>query len=410
LAAYLNTYPQADVFEIMLPEHTRSIDQFDEAWCSLNQRFGLSAKYNLEKLLYQNTVGKLAVGGFERSVSEGKMTIVMLDTFHKLLERTHFLVELQKQGKKLSISAGLSCPAIIPVVADALWEDAYFRLSSSYTSSRAVRSLRVLEGIDTTKVNVEQVITLQDDNVGSVPQVATNSIRRLVEFGVEQGWKGYYTRFWPIGDLDPVSAYLSKASWKKGTTPDTACYEHAAALYGIGAAAPFCQSMRLLEDATIILDLHHLGMLFPTKDCLSSRVGKDKGEIVTESLWHVLSTYEEVRAILSKTLSGIKPEKARAYMQYWIGRMDFSINILLGMSRIDDGNNAVRNSDNEMARDNYGEALDSFRQALQSLSQSVRDDSDRATLAVYYDILVREVGKTVTDILTNNRLEDANVR
>ena len=323
------------------------------------------------------------------------MTIVMLDILHKLLDKTGFLSDLQARGKKLAISTGLSCPAMVPLVADALWEDAYLQYNSAYTSSRAVRSLRVLEGIDLTRVTMTQKLVLQDDNVGSVPTVATSSLHRLLEFGVEQGWQGFCTLFWPIGDLDPVSHYLAQAAWRKGFTPEMAYQEHAKKLYGIQAVLPFSQSMRLLEDATLLLDVNHLGLLFQIKDCMSSRIGKDKEGVMTETLWHVLSTYAEVRVILSKTLSGIKSEAGRKHMQYWIGRMEFSENILLGISQIDEGNHALKGIDHDLARVKFDQALASFRQALESLSRNVRDDSDRATLAVYYDILVREAGRKI---------------
>jgi hypothetical protein len=223
--------------------------------------------------------------------------------------------------------------------------------------------------------------------------MATYAIDRLLTHAVEHDWAGYYTRFWPIGDLDPVSAYLSRASWRAETTPESAYAQHAGALYGSAAIGPFGQAMRLLEDATVILDMNHLGFMFPVQDCMTSRMGADKGQVMTEDLWHVLSLYEEVKAILSKTLPSIQSEAARAHMRYWIGRLDFGVQILFGMACIGDGNVALKDGDETLARAKYDEALVNFRQALEALAHNVRDDSDRGTLAVYYDMLVREVAR-----------------
>ncbi len=397
--AYLVTYPQTDIFEIHLPEHARTTGQFSAAWESLDQRFGLAEQYDIDELVQEETSTHLVAGGAKRGVNEGKMTIVMLDILHEILARTGYVDDLEREGKRLALSAGLSCQAILPVVSRALWPHAHLRIHCGYTSSRGVRTLRYLEDLDTSNVTVEQIITLQDDNVGMVAQTATSSIHRLIEFASQHGWAGYYTRFWPIGDLDPVSAYLSSASWNEGTTPENAYQAHIAAVYGQKAVGWLTQALRLLEDATLILDLDHLSLFFPVKDNMAKRFFAARDTVMTDQLWHVKSTYAEVGSLLAAARKVVSV-RGSSHLDYWIGRITFSERALGGLAAIEEGNRAHANGNRKRARSCYAAAIAAFESALQALADNIRDDSDRGALAVYYDSWVRESEKVVKRVFS----------
>jgi hypothetical protein len=397
--AYINAYPQTDSFHITFPEHARNSAGYDDAWKSLDKRFGLSSKYDIEEIINDPTSNYLAAGGPSRSVEEAKMTVVMLDALHKLLDMSGVLKEIQKQKKVLGISAGLSCPQLLPVISDALWPDAHITITTGYTASRGTRYLRKLENIDSSHIKVEQVLTLQDDNVGSLPQISSYSTQRLLEFGIEKGWNGYYTRFWPIGDLDPISEYLSHASWRKDVTPDTAYRNYAGRLYGKESEAAVSQALRLQEDATILLDTDHLTLLFPARLIMSWFVGENKKCLMTESLWHIKALFEEVRPILEKLVKDINSKEALSHMMYWISRIDFSDKALSGIAMLDRGNSALNEKNKNAAREYYERAVECFKQALEITAANIRDDSDIGTLAVYYDVLVRETKKRMNEVL-----------
>jgi len=302
--------------------------------------------------------------------------------------------KLEKRGKHLAITGKLICPAILSIISDTLWPNAHLNLFLGYTSSCAARNLRFVEDINKDNIHISQVITLQDDNIGSLPQVVTGSLYRLINFGIEKNWEGYCTRFWPIGDLDPVSLFLSKASWNVAVTPEKAYSIYAKRLYGEGLEAQLFQAFKLLEDATVILDIDMVG-IFPNKNCISTGIGKDKDNIMSENFKVVLSIYKEVRHIFLKLFSSVESPQARSHTLYWIGRMDFSINILCGISIIEKGNRKLRDNDMEFAKKLYNDAISNFTKALEIISENVKDDSDKGTLAIYYDVLIREVRKKV---------------
>lgn len=393
--AYLNTFPLADLYQINLPEHGRNASDFASAWESLDARFGLSSKYDIESMLYDEIAGNITAGGPERAVNEGRMTIVMLDTLLKLLDKTRFLSKLQKAGKRLSVTAGLSCPGIIPVIADCLWPDAHLALIMSYTSSRSVRNIRFVDGIDTRKIHIDQTITLQDDNIGAMPQIATRSISYLLQMGIDNGFNGYCTRFWPIGDLDPVSEYISKASWDNGATPERVYENYIGKLYGEKCIRPYTNALNLMEDATVLLDVP-LNLIFPGVKVMADKMGRGSVLVKRAEYWHIAAIYEEVRRILEKN-SDVRPE-AKRHLDYWMSRVEFGKEIILGVLEICNGNNELETSRVETARAAYSKAILHFREALGSIAANVMEDSDKGILAVYYQGLVRELEEKLADI------------
>lgn len=395
---YMSTYPGVDIFEINLPEHSRNMLSFNDAWESLGKRFGLSDRYDIENLICDTTYNHMASGGPQRAQDEGRMTLVLMEMLHRLFEATGIGRFAAKNGKKLAVQAGLSCPSIMQVVSDILWPDAHLNLVLGYTSSRSARSLKAVENINTGKVTVEQIITLQDDNIGSIPQVAARSISRLIEYGVEKGWNGYLTRFWPIGDLDPVSHYLAKASWEQ-IDVQQAYTGYISGIYGDKAVMPIKSALNMLEDATLIMDLNHLCFVFPVNGIMSGKVEKGKAALMDESLWHVKAIYDEVAEIFKKlsTDPGVK-EKGREEAAYFSARVEFARTVMEGIYFLECGNKEL-GGDIKNAGSCYQNALACFEKGLKALARNVRDDSDVAVLAIYYHILVRECRQKVDEVM-----------
>ena len=395
--AYTSTYPMADMFQIGLPEHARNMTSYEDAIVSLDRKFGISSKYDIDKILNDRVAANITAGGYERSINEGRMSLVMIDVLHKLLDMTGSLRSLGRAGKKLGITAGISCPQILPVISNVLWDDASLTVSVGYTSSRSERSARFFEDINTGKVTVYQNITLQDDNEGFLPQVAATSIKSLVEAGVKSGIKGYFTRFWPIGDLDPVSYFLSEASWKTSITPEKAYGIYLGNLYGDNATAPISNVLRLLEDATILNDID-LGILFPVLGLISDSMSAENAGSLSGNKWAAFSIYTEAAHILSKVNVSSNKNESEKHLLYLKSRIEFGRLVFLGLSYLMDGNNSQKSNNIKDAVSNYEKMVKCFKDALEAFSLNIRDDSDRASLAVYYHILVRESEEKIRKI------------
>jgi hypothetical protein len=80
--------------------------------------------------------------------------------------------------------------------------------------------------MDSTGIDPILMASLQDDNIGWLPQVATENLHILLQATHRLGWDGVSLQHWAIGDIDPTVTYLSRASWDACVTPGAVYEDH----------------------------------------------------------------------------------------------------------------------------------------------------------------------------------------
>ena len=192
-------------------------------------------------------------------------------------------------------------------------------------------------------------------------------------------------------------------------TPRLAYADHFEHVYGEKAVEPMCQVMRLLEDATTIIELDLLGVFFPVLGVLKSHIqGKLAGH---HAVSDVGATYAECRRKLESLTEIVERASGRLRLAYMKSRMTFSIEALREAALLHQGAEALEaagevgsQGDAERmrghlakARDFYGRALACGEAAVRAAATEVRDSSDRGGIAAYYHLLVREARQLVDD-------------
>ena len=79
-----------------------------------------------------------------------------------------------------------------------------------------------------------------------------------------QGWAGFSTRYWLIGDHDPCVAYLARAAWDVDATVESVYRDQILHTNGAAAIDSMLTVYREVEAATEMLEWHGLGLSFPT--------------------------------------------------------------------------------------------------------------------------------------------------
>ena len=409
--AFLEEYGRVDEFGFGFPEHPHADRNFQPAWNALSKKYGLEPTFDPEKLVASSREGRLTSGGPARAEREFKSVVAMLHFYDYFFQETHMLQRMADRNIDFCLGIGLNSAYEVATFIDRfLWPGMRLNVGD-YTTARIVRKLDYLEAIDASRVPTTVTVTLQDDNIGSLPQMATENIHILLQATHRLGWAGFGTRYWPIGDLDPVTAYLARASWDPSVTPRVAYEDHFRHVYGSDSTEPLCQVMRLLEDAMIILEVNFLSSFFPVLGIMTHNVESDSG--VAEGMMHVRALYEQALGIL-KRLRGLDGPGARASnLEYWIARLEFAVDVLNEVELLRRGgvevHAAVAARAGEdgpevkerlaRARDLYDRGIARGEAGLRALAANVRDDSDRGTLACYYHVLVREVKQTAAEFL-----------
>ncbi len=401
--AHLEQCIGVDEFHLSLPEHPHAEQHYERCWYELDHRHGLGRVTSLAAVLAHGTGNQLIPGGLERAAREVKSGISILHFVDRLFATTDLLDRAGAQGATVHLNLGGNSEPLFPVLGQVLWPGAGVTTSLGYTASRAVRAMRAMDQLDTRQVPATLVVTLQDDNVGSLPQVATRSLHQLLDAAAEHGWRGFFTRHWPVGDLDPVAAFLARRSWDANETPPGAYQWHFSRVYGPAAARPMARVMDLLEDATVILDLDFLGLLFPV---LGVAVRALEAPAPPQTgLAHVRAAYEEAARQLCAVEAALVGPAGRREWAYWRSRLDFAIGALEELewlqqaaahaARLESGAGTPKDAQAlNLARSCVDRALRAGERALAATAATVRDETDANTLAAYHHFLVREVRQT----------------
>ncbi|MAE63291.1 MAG: hypothetical protein CMJ18_03390 [Phycisphaeraceae bacterium] len=394
--ALIEQWGHADEIDIHLPEHPQADGGFARAWAALTEAHDLPPKYNADALVDVARSNLLVPGGAPRAERELKSAVGMLQFLHDFFAGNDLQAMMRDRGIMPTITLGGSAEPLFPFVHRVLPPGFGMRTSVDYTTSRAVRRLGLLEQVDTSAMRAALTVTLQDDNVGYLPQVATENMAVLLGAASRLGWDGFYTRYWAIGDLDPAVAWLARASWDARVTPHDAYVDHVRHVYGRDAVDTFCQALRMLEDATVILDLR-LGPLFPVNDIM--RQWLQRSAPVEADYCHVLAIYESVRGLLEQVRAlGSGPPSKAPNLDYWLSHVKFSIHALHAFRLLQEAGADLASeteSDRQRGMATAQRATDHARTALRTMADQMRDDSDRGALAAYNQFMLREVEQEI---------------
>ena len=406
--AYLKEFSEVDDIFFGLPEHPQADHGFKKAWNDLASRFDLEPKFDVEHILQEIQKDRLNVADPKRAEREFKSAVGMLRFLTTFFGGNGLLQKAQAHNTRIGLSLSFGALETMGFLDRVLWPGAIVNTQIDYTASRSVRRMHLLEAIDASQVPTILTITLQDDNIGLMPQVATESNYLLLKEIHKLGWQGYCTRFWPISDLDPTTAFLARASWDSSVTPRTAYADHFSVLYGKSVTDQLCQVMRLLEDATLLMEKNCLLLLFAVPGIMNRFLKPRQGYRQTITL--VREIYQQCQIILDNLMDQVDSASGKDNMAYWQSRLTFAIEALSEALLLSDGASALdlaRQAESSEriavcvseASKAFEQAVQAGKKALQAVADNIRDDSDRGTVAAYYHFLVREVSEATARLL-----------
>ncbi|MAE64546.1 MAG: hypothetical protein CMJ18_09780 [Phycisphaeraceae bacterium] len=405
LDAYLHQWSRVDELTLVMPEFPKADSAYRDAWEALDRKFGVASVMSLDQLIAESS--GLTPGGRERADREMKSAVSMLHFLDGFFEQSGILERGAAADTKFTISLAVTTAPLFKVIDRVLPPGVGVENVLEYTASRAVRRMHYMEDLDATRVGALLDVTLQDDNGGWLPQVATQSVHLLLRQAQRLGWRGFVTRYWPVGDLDPAVACLARSAWDADLTPATVYEDHFDHVFGPRATADMCRVMRLLEDATILLDLDLFYFLFPVLGIMG--VPLERTEPTPEALTHVRAMYEQCRRILLRQGDRLEAPSAAERLEYMVGRLEFSIGAMTDWELLADGAAAFRAAPDaddeaasrppaEIAHDCFRRAIESGEAALRAAARAARP-ADRPLLIAYYHLLVREVRELTSKMM-----------
>ena len=380
----LKTYPEADYLELGVAEQREWARLFERAWNELDRCHGISKAGSLEHTLAKARERKDYPGGAERAVSEVKADILALYFFDKIISDPQIRRRLPSGGKKFVVSVAEELYPVLGRIFPAGCETLNF---VDYTPARIVKRREVLKGVPAREVPSVLIYTLHDDNVGLLPQLATHSLAELTKDIRELGWAGFSTRYWLTGDHDPCVAYLARAAWDAGATPEIIYRDQVAHVCGEEAVPDMLQVFREVEAATTTLEWEGLGLTFPVPGMMLQHW---RPRPLAPALKPVAAAYQSALEAAKRALGKTRPA-GRPYVNYWIGRLQFGLAYMQSLEALHRAGQADAAKDPAGALREGGEALDLLKRGMTAYAAVACDRSDKGAIAVLNEYGIREL-------------------
>ena len=323
IRAVINEFPEVASYGFPVGTEWPSwIDLYEWAWKELDKRYGVQSVLPLEEVMRRASQRADYPGGAARAVMEVKGHITGLYFLTHLWTLPDVLGKTKKPDARLVVYE--VAEELYPILPRVLPKDSELVIVIDYNPTRVLRRRDVLASVPAKDVPTTLVLTLHDDSVGVLPLLTTNALHELVGDMRKHGLSGFCTRQWLISDHDPCLAYLSKAAWDPSTTPQAVYVDQIRAVCGQAAVAPMLEAFRELEAVTAALEEHGMGLTFPTPNMMLRQWSPDP---LSKELVEDRAGYRRALAAVRKVPEPSRQE-GRAYVRYWIGRLEFAIGYL----------------------------------------------------------------------------------
>ena len=387
--ATLKTYPELDYIKMGVAEQREWVQQYERVWKILDDKYGVSKACSLDDMLAKAQMRTNYSGGAARALSEVKADILALYFFDKIINDPK--IKNLVGDKKIVVGVGEELFPVLSRIFPAGCETLNF---VDYTPARIVKRREVLKTIPARDVPSVLIYTLHDDNVGPLPQLATHSLHELTKDIRDLGWAGFSTRYWVISDQDPCVAYLARAAWDSKVTPEEVYRDQITRICGEAAVPDMLKAFSEVEAATVTLEWDGLGFAFPTERMITQHF---KPWPLSPALQAVITQYqtalESVRRALEKTQPG-----GKRYLTYWVGRLEFGLTYMQAVEALRVAVKADGNKDTAGAIREMNRAVDLVKQGLNAYAGVVRDRSDKGTIAVINEFVVRALQRRIDEL------------
>ena len=375
--AYLETYPNVDYIHVGMPEFRTWVDHSEESHKELVARYPQANLPSYKDLCAKALARTSFAGGGKRVEDMVKGDLAAIRFFDSLF-RNKSVLKRPGGGPDIKLVYSEVATELFPLLVQAIPPGGEVLSVVGYTASRQLRQIDVLRQVPPKHVPANLIITLDDDNVGVMPQLATGSIHTLLGELRNNGWAGFYTRYWNAGGMDPTICYLARASWDASATPEQVYTDQVRGVCGADAVEPTLTAFAVLEEITKGLDQHGLGFGFPVPELMTKHYRPSR---LPKAIQGDHELYRQGLALMEEAHRRSRPE-GRAYTGYFVARFRFAVQYLDAIAAYRATAIAEENKNLPEAIKHAEEAVQAIRDALNAQLEIARDGGDLGGVAV----------------------------
>lgn len=389
LRATIDTFPQTDYVTVYMPEHHQWTGEYEEAWNALDKKYGINQVITLDTVLDRVRQRKGGTISTERALGQVRGDIDSLYFYDGLLRNSTIIAQSKNPHVKVEYQGVQE--ELYPIVGKVLphgWELDGF--ADNFPAHLLLRQ-EVLKELPTQEIPATMHLTVDDDNIGLVPQIYTDELYPLMQDLRRDGWAGVTVRERNPGDHDSTVAYLARAMWEPDVTPDAVIGDQLRAVCGEACGEDMAQVFKKVEKVTMDFenDDRHFAFLASWPPPIATTPGGPMLKFWTYGeqkpmppyLEQVKNGYQEALDAAERALPKSTPA-GREYVRYWIGRLKFSVGYVETVEDVVRASATWSANNHQQAIDGVNEALKTLRAAVEAYAQVARNPTDRAAIAL----------------------------
>ncbi len=391
IQAHIDCVPDADVYVVGRTEFGGPPTECKLAWDKLDRRYAFSNVATLEELVAK--ARHTAEDDAERSERELRSDIVTLYMLDKLLNERGFDMTKTRPGARV-ICSGLSpeLHQFLPL----LFPHEHYIASLGYMPTHVAKRMDTVRLSDPEALKFSVVTSLEDDNIGMVPQLTGPSLHAIVEDLRSVGGHGVVTRQWMFSNLLPTLHFLTHTTWEPGWTPSSA-YEHLLdGLCGHKALATIHEAFRIIEALTAELHEEVICISFPVPNRITNSwfASEWSEQYSPKRMTRISRLYKNAAIELERAIQVCLPA-GKGYLRSFERHVSHAVYYTEALAELGRGHKCFRESESaresqefdlldstsEKAAHHVGRSAGLMRKACETFAEGVRDRVDLGALA-----------------------------
>lgn len=393
LSALLREYPQIDGLSLGQSEFPPSAAGIRQCWQALDRRHGLSRDFDLDAIFARAAKETFMSEGRALREAQGAVaTLRLLDIVineHRVVDRylrpdtpifCHFMSEfLQPVVPRIFDSGRVRFSALV-----------------DYLPVTVAKRMDTMAYVKKSPMKVRQIVTVEDDNVGFMPQVNTPALHRIMRKMRQHGLMGYSLRHWLISKHEQALGYMVDSAWDRTATPRRSYRRQIERVCGPAAVAPMIAAFERIEKTVDLVDATiPLGFLTPG---LLKRAWDEGESGPKRELDKLISIYSGVVVLLDKAAKVSAP-RGKRYVESWRAYIAFAWRYLEAVQCVRRSRQARAQAEKLAGGGGRAAVIDEYDRCLTLSSQhmaaaatrmeealrlwrdGIRDPSDRGMLA-----------------------------
>ena len=395
----IDTYPRADRVNISINEWRQWTDQYQQAWDALDSRYHINQVTSLQQVLdaSQHRVGynfthytKAQLD--KKAADEVKGDLASLDFFDWLVKDSGAVSESKRPDMQF-LYWGFS-EELFPILPRVLPPNSEMEVMPDNFLTHLLERTEILKSLSGGPIQPIINLTVDDDNIGIVPQITTSSLQNVLKILRQTNWKGFVARERFPGDHDTELAYLARAAWDADADPDKIASEQLRAACGSVCGDDLLITMHSVDAATVVWerDEQHFTSPVPTLLTIHWKAGPLPGYLEENRKNYQRGWDAALHAVTQATPEG------RAYAQYWAKRMEFTVRFIEAVEHVRKAANAEAAHQVAEEQSEVEKALELVRQSIEAYAVAARNQTDRGSIAIAAEYAYRTLQNKLAEL------------